>query len=136
MKTPKGESKQAVLGNGADGEEYVKHLMAFHQCAEKLGHGAKLEKTKKATQAAYRILKKIRGEKPQDKESPTAKTERLKKVEVAKAELEKAKTAESTIVGPAYDLFHKMLQVDPETQWDQIVSDMHSKKFLGGFKGV
>jgi len=29
MKTPEGESKQAVLGNGADGEEYVKHLKAF-----------------------------------------------------------------------------------------------------------
>ena len=110
--------------------------MAFHQYAEKLGHKAKLEAAKKATQAAYQILKKIRGETPQDEESPTAKTERLKKVEVAKAELEKAKTAESTIVGPAYDLFHKMLRVDPETQWDQIVSDMHSKKSLGGFKGV
>ncbi len=52
-KTPEGESKQAVLGNGADGEEYVKHLMAFHQYAEKLGHEAKLESTEKATQAAY-----------------------------------------------------------------------------------
>ena len=59
----------------------------------------------------FRILKKIRGEKHQDKSSPTAKTERLKKVEVAKAELEKAKTAESTIAGPAYDLFSKLLHV-------------------------
>jgi len=95
MKTPEGESKQAVLVNGVDGEEYAKHLMAFHQYAEKLGHEAKLEAAEKTTQAAYRILKKIRGEKPQDEESPTAKTKRLKKVEVTKAELEKAKTAES-----------------------------------------
>jgi hypothetical protein len=29
IKTPKGESKQSLLGNGADGEEYVKHLMSF-----------------------------------------------------------------------------------------------------------
>ena len=38
-----------------------------------------------------------------------AKTERLKKVKVVEAELEKAKIAESTITGPAYDLFRKLL---------------------------
>ena len=74
MKTPEGESKQAVLGNGVDGEEYAKHLMAFHQYAEKLGHEAKLESAAKAAQAVYQNLKKVRGEKPQDEESPTAKT--------------------------------------------------------------
>jgi hypothetical protein len=30
MKTPKGESKQTLLGDKADREEYVKHLMAFN----------------------------------------------------------------------------------------------------------
>ena len=109
MKTPEGESKQAVLGDGADGEEYVKHLKAFFRYAEKLGHEAKTELAKKATQAAYQNLKKVRGEKPQNEESPTAKTERLKKVKFAKAELEKAKIAESTGTGPAYDLFRKLL---------------------------
>jgi hypothetical protein len=34
MKTPEGESKQTLLGDGADGEEYVKHLMSFHQYLE------------------------------------------------------------------------------------------------------
>ena len=29
MKTPKGESKQTLLGNGVDGEKYIKHLMSF-----------------------------------------------------------------------------------------------------------
>ncbi len=29
IKTPKGKSKQTLLGNGADGEEYVKHLMSY-----------------------------------------------------------------------------------------------------------
>ncbi len=29
IKTPKGESKQSLLCDGADGEEYVKHLMSF-----------------------------------------------------------------------------------------------------------
>ena len=109
MKTPEGESKQAVLGNGAGGEEYVKHLNNFFQYAEKLGHEAKLELAAVATQTAYQNLKKVRGKKPQDEESPTAETERLKKVEVAKAELEKAKIAESTGTGPAYDLFRKLL---------------------------
>jgi len=37
-----------------------------------------------------------------------ATTERLKKVEVVKAELEKAKITESTITGPAYDLFREL----------------------------
>jgi hypothetical protein len=118
MKTPKGESKQAVLDNGADGEEYVKHLKAFFRYSEKLGHEAKLESSQKASQAAYRNLKKIRGEKSQDNESPIAKTGRLEKVKVAKEELEKAKIAESAVVGPAYDLFHKLLRDNHETQWD------------------
>jgi len=137
MKTPKGESKQAVLGNGADGEEYVKHLKAFFRYAEKMGHEAKLGSAKKASQAAYRILKKIRGEKPQDDERPTAKNERPEKVKVTKEALEKARDAESTIAGPAYDLFRKLLRDDPETQWDQIVPKMHSKnpcENLTGYK--
>ncbi len=29
IKMPEGESNQTLLGNGADGEEYVKHLMSF-----------------------------------------------------------------------------------------------------------
>jgi len=36
MKTPKGESKQAVLGNGVVGEKYVKHLKAFFRYVEKM----------------------------------------------------------------------------------------------------
>ena len=49
MKTPEGESKQTLLGNRADGEEYVKHLMSFHQYSEKLGHEADLEAAAKVT---------------------------------------------------------------------------------------
>ncbi len=30
MKTPEGESKQTILGDGANGEEYVKHLKSFN----------------------------------------------------------------------------------------------------------
>jgi hypothetical protein len=40
IKTPKGESKQSLLGNGVDGEEYVKHLMSFSQFMEKKGYKA------------------------------------------------------------------------------------------------
>ncbi len=29
IKMPEGDSKQAILGDGADVEEYVKHLMCF-----------------------------------------------------------------------------------------------------------
>jgi hypothetical protein len=35
VKMPKGESKQTLLGNGADGEEYVKHLMSFFRFMER-----------------------------------------------------------------------------------------------------
>jgi len=59
----------------------------------------------------------------------------LRKSRLQKAELEKAKTAESTIAGPAYDLFCKLLRDDPETQWDQIVSNMHSKNPWEDLKG-
>jgi hypothetical protein len=35
IKTPKEDSKQSLLGDGADGEEYVKHLMSFFHFMEK-----------------------------------------------------------------------------------------------------
>jgi hypothetical protein len=35
IKMPKGESKQTLLGNRADGEEYVKNLMSFFRFMEK-----------------------------------------------------------------------------------------------------
>jgi hypothetical protein len=31
IKMPEGESKQSLLGNRADGEEYVKHLMSWRR---------------------------------------------------------------------------------------------------------
>ncbi len=37
VKTPKGESRQTLLGDRADGEEYVKHLMSFFWFMEKKG---------------------------------------------------------------------------------------------------
>jgi hypothetical protein len=43
MKTPKGESKQNLLGDGVDREEYVKHLMSFERYSKKLGYEADLE---------------------------------------------------------------------------------------------
>ena len=35
IKTTEGEHKQAILGDGADGEEYIKHLMAFDRLMER-----------------------------------------------------------------------------------------------------
>jgi hypothetical protein len=37
IKTPKGESKQSLLGDGADGEEYMKNLMSFFRFMGKKG---------------------------------------------------------------------------------------------------
>jgi hypothetical protein len=73
----------------------------------------------------------------QRKARSSAKTGRLEKVKVAKEGLEKAKIAESTVTDPAYDLFPKLPRDDPETQWDQIVTEMHSKnpwEDLTGYK--
>ena len=125
MKTPEGESKQTLLGDGVDGEEYVKHLMSFHQYSEKLGYEADLEAAAKVTLIAYQSLKKAGKVQPGEKE--TAKATRLAKVEAGKTELEKAKIAESTFACLAYDLFRKLLRDDPETQWYRIVSEMHTK---------
>jgi hypothetical protein len=118
MKTPEGESKQTLLGDGADGEEYVKHLMSFQCYSEKLGYEADLEAASKVTLIAYQSLKKANKVQPGGKETATAKAGRLTKVEAAKEELEKAKIVESTCTCLAYDLFRKLLRDDPETQWD------------------
>jgi hypothetical protein len=59
IKTPEGESKQTLLGNGVDGEEYVKHLMSFTQFMEKKGYKADLEAASKVTLSATTALKKL-----------------------------------------------------------------------------
>ena len=107
MKTPEGESKQILLGDGANEEEYVKHLMSFGQYSEKLGYEADLEVAAKVTLIAYQSLRKVVKVQPGEKE--TAKAVRLAKVEAAKEELNKAKIAKSTFTCLAYDLFHKLL---------------------------
>ncbi len=58
MKTPEGEHKQAIIGNGVDAEEYVKHLMSFDQLMEKKGHRADLTDAAKAVLKAGLTLKK------------------------------------------------------------------------------
>ena len=58
MKTPEGEHKQAILGNGADGEEYVKHLMYFDRHMEKKEYRADLADAAKAVLKAGMTLKK------------------------------------------------------------------------------
>jgi hypothetical protein len=108
VKTPKGESKQTLLGNGVDGEEYVKHLMSYTQFMEKKGYVADLKATAKVTLSASTALKKLA--KAQTGEKNPTKSKRLTKVEAAKVRLINAKVAESTIVCLAYDLFCKLLR--------------------------
>ncbi len=134
MKTPEGESKQTLLSDGADGDEYIKLLMFFFRYMEKLGYEADLKAAALVTLIAYQAFKKA-GKVPPGEKDP-AKAIRLAKVEAAKIELEKAKIAEITFVGPAYDLFHKLLRDDPETQWDRIVSEMHTKSPWEDLTGV
>jgi hypothetical protein len=131
---PKGESKQSLLGNGADREEYVKHLMSFFHFMEKKGYEADLEKASKITLSTATALKKLA--KAQHGEKDPAKARRLTKVEAAKVRLINAKVAESTLACFPYDLFHKLLRDEPKIQWDQIVTDMHTKNPWEDIKGV
>ena len=89
MKNPEGESKQTILGDGADGEEYIKHLMSSDHYLEKLGYKADLKAPSKVTLISYQNLKKALKVQPGGKEKETAKAVRLTKVEAAKEELEK-----------------------------------------------
>jgi len=134
VKVPKGESKQTLLGNGADREEYVKHLMSFFQFMEKKGYKADLEVASKVTLSATKALKKL--VKAQTREKDPAKAKRLTKVKAAKVRLINTKVAESTLAGLAYDLFRKLLRDESKIQWDQIVTDMHTKNPWEDIKGV
>ncbi len=71
IKMPKGEFKQSLLGDGADREEYVKHLMSFFCFIEKKGYKADFEVAFKVTLGATTALKKLakaqHGEKTQQK---------------------------------------------------------------------
>jgi hypothetical protein len=114
IKMPKGESKQSLLGDGADGEEYVKHLMSFARFMEKKGYEADLEAASKVSVSATTALKKLA--KAQTREKDPEKAKRLTKVEAAKVRLINAKVAESTLVCLAYDLFCKLLRDKPKIQ--------------------
>jgi hypothetical protein len=102
---PERESKQSLLGNGADGEEYVKHLMSFASFMEKKGYKADLEAASNVTLSVTTALKKLA--KAQTGEKDPAKAKRLTKVEGAKVRLINAKVTESTLACLAYDLFCK-----------------------------
>ncbi len=75
VKTPEGESKKTLLGDGADMEEYVKHLMSFFRFMEKKGYEADLEATTKVTLSMTTALKKLA--KAQTGEKDPAKAKRL-----------------------------------------------------------
>ncbi len=134
IKTPEGESKQSLLGDGVDGEEYVKHLMSFFHFMEKKGYKADLEAASKVTLGATTALKKLA--KAQHGEKDPAKAKRLTRVEASKIRLIEAKVTESTLACLAYDLFCKMLRDEPKIQWDWIVTDMHTKNPWEDIKGV
>ena len=135
IKTTEGEHKQAILGNGADGEEYIKHLMSFDHLMEKMEHRADLAEAAKAVLKTSLTLKK-HAKVPKGESDPD-KADRLIEVKAAERELTAAKVVESTITCLAYDLFQKLTKDNPEIQWDCIVADMHTKNpwlDLRGFK--
>ncbi len=134
IKTPEGESKQSLLGDEADGEEYVKHLMSFFHFMEKKGYEADLKAASKVFLGATTALKKLA--KAQHGEKDPAKAKRLTRVEAAKVRLIKAKVAESKLACLIDDLFCKLLRDKPEIQWDRIVTDMHTKNPWEDIKGV
>jgi hypothetical protein len=134
IKMTEGEHKQAILGNGADGEEYIKHLMAFDRLMEKKEHKADLAEAARAVLKASLTLKKHA--KVPKGESDPEKAARLIEVKAAERELTAAKVVESTITCLAHDLFRKLTKDDPEIQWDRIVADMHTKNPWLDLRGV
>jgi hypothetical protein len=88
----------------------------------------------KVTLSATTALKKLA--KAQAGEKDPAKAKRLTKVEAEKVRLINAKVAESTLACLIYDLFCKLLRDKPKIQWDQIVTDMHTKNPWEDIKGV
>jgi hypothetical protein len=125
IKKPEGEHKQTILGDGADGEEYIKHLMAFDQLMEKKEHRADLAEAAQAVLKVSLTLKK-HAKVPKGENDPD-KTVRLIRVKAAERELTVAKVGESTVTCLTYDLFRKLTIDNPEIQWDCIVADMHTK---------
>ncbi len=113
IKTPKGESKQSLLGNGADVEEYMKHLMSFFHFMEKKGYKADLEVASKVTLGTTTALKKLA--KAQHGEKDPAKAEILTRVEAAKVRLIEAKVTESMLACLAYDLFVNCSETSPKS---------------------
>ncbi len=103
IKTTEGEHKQAILGDGVDGEEYIKHLMAFDCLKEKKEHKADLAEAARAVLKAILTLKKHT--KVPKGESDPEEAARLIKVKAAERELAAAKVVESTITCLAHDLF-------------------------------
>jgi hypothetical protein len=101
---------------------------------EKKGYEADLEAASKVTLRATTALKKLA--KAQTGEKDPAKAKRLTKVEAAKVRLINAKVTESMLACLAYDLFCKLLRDEPKIQWDQIVTDMHTKNPWENIKGV
>ena len=92
---PEGESKQSLLGNGADGEECVKHLMSFAQFMEKKGYKADLEAASKVTLSATTALKNHA--KAQAGEKDPAKAKRLTEVKAAKVRLINARSRKARL---------------------------------------
>ena len=129
IKTLEGEHKQAILGNGADAEEYIKHLMSSDHLLEKKGYGADLadadeyvkhlmtfdrlldkkgcgadlaDAAKAVLKAGLTLKKHVKV--PKGGNDP-AKAIRLTEVKAAEKELTAAKVVESTITCLAYELF-------------------------------
>jgi hypothetical protein len=103
IKMPEGEHKQTILGDGADGEEYIKHLMSFDRLIGKKKHRADLAEADKAVLKVSLTLKK-HAKVPKGESDPD-KAVRLIEVKAAERELIAAKVVESTIVCLACDLF-------------------------------
>ena len=119
------EHKQAILGNVADGEEYIKHLMSFDCLMERKEHRADLAEAAKAVLKASLTLK-------EHSKVPKGEIDPSKAVRLIEA-----KVTKSTITCLTYDLlFRKLTKDDPEIQWDQIMADMHTKNPWLDLRGV
>jgi hypothetical protein len=125
LKTLEGESKQALLCNNPDTEDFIVCNTFFTCHLEKTGVEDKLKKATELAESMSASLRKLLQVAVKEKDDDKAKC--FESVRVTKEDLVMVKANVAAQVGIAYDLYRKLLTGDPEAHWDQIMSDMHTK---------
>jgi hypothetical protein len=129
LNTLEGESKQGLLGNNPDVEEFLLHFTFFTRHLEKTGVEGKLKKATELAESIMTSLKKLLHAPVKEKDE--AKVKRLESVKGTKEDLAttwaNVATRDRGQKRVPLMTYSKLLADDTEAHWDQILSDMHTK---------